>query len=596
MQPAGQNSADTKTVEWATDLLALGYGEPLPAPSPAVQATLASISTPSIHEYILQHDNAAFLDRDEEGEHAPLLLTTLDLSQWTLILALAIKKDEDKCLEQLKLAQDDLPAILDNEVEELEIANHNAKLVELALRKANPHEFPKNATVLADSSVSPAPHPLLGGIIIPQAQKAALEDLVSSIQTSQEEIDLALLTSSGRGPIVPFTPPRTVEYEVAQNGHRCWALPNINLLAPISIHMWRTWANLSLAEVEALKSNVIHNTGLLRDPQDIPNSFPLSLYDHHKCNLQELKVHTKQDLQTGHGRSDKFTSALWNVQRPYLRCLCAKDASTGCRGDIMWFDHATWYMVNNLGTFFPDSDFPTLASKFVAFITWLSEAARVAVRFQVAFSYSRELMTEAALGFMADPNAKLLAQYPDGMGVRKIERLFKPANFSVTNPATPNANVGSKRPRGTINCNASPDTSATVTLQRDSRGRGGHRGARGGRGGYNRRFRPTGRDQQQPRAAMHTSKTRDGNASNANEAFVFLSASNRTSPAFKQLTPGPSPEHASSYTQGPSPSYSTSKTRSPTSPQTDNVVSRTAPRFQRASMKGKSLNWDDIDQ
>lgn len=138
---------------------------------------------------------------------------------------------------------------------------------------------------------------------------------------------------------------------------------------------------MSTNEVEALKANVVHNIGLLRDPQDIPSSFPLALYDHCKYHHQELKIHTKHDLQMGYNRNDKFTSALWNVQCLYLRWLCLKDAKTGCIEDIMWFDYATWFIVNNLGTFFPNTDFSIVASKFMAFLTWLLEAARVVVRY-----------------------------------------------------------------------------------------------------------------------------------------------------------------------------------------------------------------------
>lgn len=404
---------------------------------------MAGISSASIHEFIFEHDRAALIDCDEDGEHAPLLLATLNLSQWTFILAVTIKKSAELGLERLKLAQAELPAILDAENEELELATQNAKLVEIAMRRANPHETSMCSTPTIGMAAS-APHPLLCGIIIPQAQQAALEDLVSAIQTSQEEIDLSQLTSSGNGPEIPFTPARSIEYDVSQKGHRCWALPNINLLAPISIDMWRTWINLSPNEVEALKTNVVHNAAILKDPQNIPNSFPLALYDYHKCHTMELKIHTKQDVLIGYGRDAKFTAAIWNVQRPYLRCLCSKDARNGCRGDIMWFDHAIWYQINNLGVFFPDADFPTLLSKFLAFLTWLSTVARVAVRYQIAFAFARELMIEASLELVKDPNAKLLARHPDGTGIRKIKRLFKPAGFTASNPGTPSPSPSNK--------------------------------------------------------------------------------------------------------------------------------------------------------
>ena len=45
---------------------------------------------------------------------------------------------------------------------------------------------------------------------------------------------------------------------------------------------------------------------------------------------------------------------------------------------MIWFDHAVWFMLNNLERFF-DSRYPSLASKYGAFITWINAACAVAV-------------------------------------------------------------------------------------------------------------------------------------------------------------------------------------------------------------------------
>jgi hypothetical protein len=71
------------------DLLAVNYGDPLPAPSSAVQTTMVSIVGSEIHEFIQSTDGAAMLDKDEDGEHAPLLLATLDLSHWMSIMVIS---------------------------------------------------------------------------------------------------------------------------------------------------------------------------------------------------------------------------------------------------------------------------------------------------------------------------------------------------------------------------------------------------------------------------------------------------------------------------------------------------------------------------
>lgn len=102
----------------------------------------------------------------------------------------------------------------------------------------------------------------------------------------------------------------------------------------------------------------------------------------------------------------------------------------------MWFDHAVWYMLNNLDRFF-DARYPSLAAKYGAFITWLSAACSVAIRAQVAFITFRQLMQTAALELAANPTEKLLSKYGDACGARQIEKLFKPASFSLESTPSP---------------------------------------------------------------------------------------------------------------------------------------------------------------
>lgn len=563
---------------WGPDLLALGYDETLPAPSPAVQATLAGLDVREIHEFIQTQDRAALLDRDEEGMHAPLFLTTLDLSQWTLILATEYSK-AGTGLEQLKKAHEQLADILDVEAEELEVAVHNTTLVDVALKKANPHEMPKQQlTSLASSEdTSASPHPLLGRLMIAQAHKAALEDFSIAIQNTQTELDMALLISSGKGPAVPFVPARSIEEQVAHKGYRCWGLPNINTLAPISIHMWKTWAHLTETEMKALRNNAVHGTGTLREAQNIPHNFPLALFDHHKCPLPTVRVLTKQHLQTGYGRDQKFTSALWNCQRPYLRCSCKHDAEIGCRGDVMWFDHAVFYMINHLGIFFQDDLFPTLASKFAAFLVWMSEAARVAVRHQVTFAHTRGFMCEAALEFATDPESKLLSKHPDGQGIRNIVRLIKPAGYSTSNPNTPNAQSTPGKRSHRINCNVEPDQSPDhhAASTRNS-------SARGGRGGYNKRYRVNRPSIPGP-----------------NDAFVFIGPNGKRSPATPRQESSASQHTSPNYNRSmqlhASPNHVASPRYSPASSSKLQLsTARAAPRVARSSMRGRALDWDNV--
>ena len=57
--------------------------------------------------------------------------------------------------------------------------------------------------------------------------------------------------------------------------------------------MWHTWANLSQAKIEILKTNTIYNTSHLLEAQKIPNDFPLSMFNHQKCSTPLVKIHTK---------------------------------------------------------------------------------------------------------------------------------------------------------------------------------------------------------------------------------------------------------------------------------------------------------------
>ena len=72
-------------------------------------------------------------------------------------------------------------------------------------------------------------------------------------------------------------------------------------------------------------------------------------------------------------------------------------------------------MLNNLERFF-DSRYPSLASKYGAFITWISAACAVAVRAHVLFISIRQMMMTAALELAQNPTNKLLAKFGKACG------------------------------------------------------------------------------------------------------------------------------------------------------------------------------------
>ena len=169
-----------------SELSELGYSNQLPPPSPAIQAMMASIVGPEIHTYIQDTDNASLLDRDDDGEHAPLLLSTLDLSHWTSIMvASTFDNGVEKALTCLRKAHAVLAVLLEKDEQELEETLSNAKVVETALRAANTHEDwsdrPQQTRAVETLEIL---HPMVGPLNIPHAHKAAIEDYGDSIQSS----------------------------------------------------------------------------------------------------------------------------------------------------------------------------------------------------------------------------------------------------------------------------------------------------------------------------------------------------------------------------------------------------------------------------
>jgi cellobiose-specific phosphotransferase system component IIA len=541
---------------WISDLAELGYGDPLPAPSQAVQATLASIVGPEIHSYVQETDNASLLDKDDDGEHAPLLLSTLDLSHWTSIMySSTMENGIEKALMRLKEAHSVLAVLLERDELELEEALNNARVVETALRAANTHEDwsdkPHQTRTAKPVNIL---HPMVGRLNIPLAHKAVIEDYGDSIQSSQMESELASMDSSGKGPAIPFLPQRTVEVRLNSQSHRTWCLNNINLLAPIPPSVWKVWANLSEADIKTCEDKAANSSSSLTEAHPINNAFPLALFDHNKCTTTAVLLHAKQDVLTCPPRHPQYTSKLWNCRRPYLRCACSQNAKNGCRGNMIWFDHAIWYMLNNLDRFF-DSRYPSLASKYGAFITWMSAACSIAVCTQVTFIAYRRMMEIAAVELAANLSDKLLAKYGEAPGARQVERLFKPASFSLE--TTPSLSPAAYPKKRRLNMNVSSDEQYQHTHNQSGpfpRNRGVDQrpaNSGGGRGRYNKNFRPP----------------------------------QRNNPRHMQT---PSPTHMQ---QSPS---STSQNRSPFMERTPPSVSTLLVTIRPWSpTKSKVLNWDD---
>ena len=359
-----------------------------------------------------------------------------------------------------------------------------AQRVEAILKLANLDELNQETTSAvtgsdSGNSSSVAAHPLLAKLAIFATDLSDLEDFSDGIQLSQAEKQKNTMVAS-KGPVVPIKPTRSVELLVADYQHRMWAIGNTNLIAPISIPMWKAWAGFTDQEVENCKRQAFNNIGVLRAPMELMHAFPLNMYDHSKCTTLEVRLHTKHDLPTGHNKKESHLSEMWNVRRPYMRCLCNPRATSGCKGSIIWFDHAVWTMINKLEVFFPN--YPTAVTRLVAFMIWMHESARVAVKAAIVFQVGREQMIKAAIQLAENPSQHLLTEISDTPIASKIERLFKGPKFSLAHPGSP-SKAPSPFKKQRLNLNSSPSDRGYVKGR--GRGspttRGGSPGLRGGR-------------------------------------------------------------------------------------------------------------------
>jgi hypothetical protein len=462
----------------------MGYGPPLPAPIPAVQTTLSAIDLPELHRFIQENDNTALTNCEDEGGHTPLLLDSLDLALWTSLFVTATT-DAGKTLANIKSAHSRLGDLLVQDELENTRSIGVCSMIEETLKLANCDALEANSSHAVVVSVgegtgaSSTAHPLLAKLKISSVEMSALEDFTEDINSSQAEKEKHTMVNT-KGPLVPVKPPRCVELLVADQQHRMWAIGNTNLLAPISVLMWKTWAGLSDSDVEQCTKQALNNIGVLRAPVDLLPAFSLNMFEHSKCTTTEVKLHTKQDLPTGYNRKESHLAELWNVQRPYMRCLCNPRAVSGCKGSIIWFDHAVWTMVNKLDMFFPNQ--PTNNTRFAAFMLWLSSAAKIAVKAAIVFHIGREYMVMAATQLAENSTQKLLPDLNDAPLAVKIERLLKGPKFSLLHPGSPSP-APSPFKRQRLNLNTPPSQQGAQGAQGGRRRPTGARGytPRGGR-------------------------------------------------------------------------------------------------------------------
>lgn len=120
---------------------------------------------------------------------------------------------------------------------------------------------------------------------------------------------------------------------------------------------------------------------------------------------------------------------------PYMRYLCNFRATNGCKGSIIWFDHAVWTMINKLKLFF--LNYLTVVDRLVTFMIWMHKFAKMAVKAAIVFQIKREQMINRAIQLLENPRQELLTDISNTPIASKIERLLKGPKFSFTHPGSP---------------------------------------------------------------------------------------------------------------------------------------------------------------
>lgn len=134
-----------------------------------------------IHDFIREKDEGALSDLDDEGEHAPLPLSTLDLSHWTSMISVMIAPtiDKEKILTRLREVHKLLPDILERDEAEYVEAGRITVAIVKALRAANPHKdwgsrLPATDLSAMGNEKSPNLHPLLACMNLAPEHKSAI--------------------------------------------------------------------------------------------------------------------------------------------------------------------------------------------------------------------------------------------------------------------------------------------------------------------------------------------------------------------------------------------------------------------------------------
>ncbi|KAL3688787.1 hypothetical protein R1sor_015096 [Riccia sorocarpa] len=330
----------------------------------ASQVTLASIPSKAVH-MLLQHGS-----NSKEGEEAALAL--------------------------IRKYHSDLPTLLEmDQFEEARAEKHVGVIgtvlswTDLDKNTSTPTDGINGEKTKIDILSQVKANPLINFSVFSTEEQAVYTESLDGLNSSTAN-ELAARTDEGEQ-FVPTDSPRMIEYKVSEKNSMMWKIPNMNNLAPLTLEMWQKLIHASDAELKTCMSNALNGitpAKLMASKDTIKMSFFRDKYLVH-CG-EPITVRLKGSMPTDSSRLPKHKSTLWNWLRPYIRCNCKSDGKhdnsrTRCKGEMIWMDHAIWYMYNNLGDFFNQS---TVQGKYMAFLIFLGGEARSAILAHMAFLHT----------------------------------------------------------------------------------------------------------------------------------------------------------------------------------------------------------------
>ncbi|KAL2621145.1 hypothetical protein R1flu_001350 [Riccia fluitans] len=399
----------------------------------ASQVTLASIPSKAVHNLIQQLDRTAveanrqtLLDsvNSQPECSAALLLENLGIDQWFQLQVTFSVNGEEAAKALILKYHNDLPTLLElDQMEEIRAEKH-AGMIGTVL---NWVDLNRNSTPVGDGTLGEKTNvdvlsqvranPLINFLVFSSEEQAVYNESLDLLNVSSAN-ELAARTDEGEL-YVPTDNARMIEYKVSEKNAMMWKIPNMNNLAPLTLEMWQKLIHASDTEQRDCLHNALN--GVTQSKMlTMKDTVKMACFrDKYRCS-ELVGIRVKTAIATGSSRVPKHKSILWNWLRPYIRCNCRSDGKheanrTKCKGEMLWFDHAIWYMYNHLGDFFPQS---TIQGRYMAFLIFLGDEARPAVLAHLTFLHARKLMIDTAMEVFANPKARTLPEDGDAYGVR----------------------------------------------------------------------------------------------------------------------------------------------------------------------------------